>query len=106
MMENHWADPAGWVPNNGWKSSNPSYASDYQTMFCLMKGLVYMGIDTFGSAPIDWFEDFSDQIIAEQDVSGGWLLPGGWEGGGDSILSTVWALSYSGEGSAATCGYD
>jgi len=92
-LENHWADPAGYYPNNGWLSSDwPVHASDYQTMFCLMKGLVYMGVDTFGAGPIDWFEDLSDRIIFEQDPGGGWLTYGTWEGGGSTVLSTVWSL--------------
>lgn len=92
-LENNWANAVGWPPNNGWKSSDSTmYASDYQTIFCIMKGLEYAGIDTFGDPAIDWFEEFSDAIVAEQDVvSGGWLLPGSWEGS-ESVINTEWAL--------------
>ena len=31
--------------------------AEYQAMFCAMKGLQYMGIDTING--IDWYEDFS-----------------------------------------------
>lgn len=92
-LSGNWTNPAGWPPDNGWKSGNPSEASDYQTMFCIMKGLEYMGIPLDGvSGVADWYMDFADAIVAEQDnVTGGWLLPGNWEGS-ENVINAEWAL--------------
>jgi hypothetical protein len=63
-------------------------------MFCIMKGLEYMGIPFDGiSGVTDWYMDFADAIIAEQDnATGGWLLPGNWEGSDQGVLNAEWAL--------------
>jgi hypothetical protein len=92
-LSNNWTNPAGWPPDNGWQSDDPSLASDYQTMFCIMKGLEYMGVPPDGVPGVaDWYMDFADAIIAEQDnTTGGWLLPGNWEGS-QSVLNAEWAL--------------
>jgi hypothetical protein len=84
-LERHWADASGANSPPGW-DGNPA---QYQAMFCAMKGLEYMGIDTFGAGPIDWFEDFSDAIVAQQTASGAWTSSSGR--GNDDII-TAWAL--------------
>ena len=97
-IERHWHDvniDPGWGYN-----SNPAC---YQAMYCLMKGLVYSGVDWLdldGDTVRDnnWFnqepplvppEDFASFLVAQQ-------LPGGsWNGGcnwGSPVLCTVWAL--------------
>ena len=94
-LSGNWDNPAGWPPDNGWKSGNPGVvASDYQTMFCIMKGLEYMGVPHDGiSGVADWYMDFADAIIAEQDsILGAWLLPGNWEGSDENVLNAEWAL--------------
>ena len=75
----HWNDPI----DPGWNGT----PADYQAMYTTMKGLEVFGIDTIDG--IDWFEEFSDVIVAQQNPDGSW--PGNCEWG-DSILCTEWAL--------------
>jgi len=84
----HWGDASGLVQPPGWNG----VPAEYQTMFCAMKGLEYMGIHTFDS--IDWFEDFSDAIVAQQDKTPGPTY-GSWQhssGVGEPLIITEWAL--------------
>jgi hypothetical protein len=84
----HWGDASGWEQPPGWDGT----PAEYQTMFCAMKGLEYMGIDTFDS--IDWFEGFSDAIVAQQDKTPG-MTYGSWQhtsGIGEPVIITEWAL--------------
>jgi hypothetical protein len=74
----------------------------YQAMYCLMKGLVYSGIDLLDTdgdtfRDDDWFnqeppaspaEDFASVIVAQQNGDGSWDTAC-W---GDTITNTVWAL--------------
>jgi sugar lactone lactonase YvrE len=103
-IERHWRDAnqdPGWGYNIG--------VSNYQAMFCLMKGLVYSGIthiDTDGDNIRDdnWFnqepptvpaEDFASVIVAQQDMTTPGLI-GSWpvclHSDNGRILSTTWAL--------------
>jgi hypothetical protein len=87
-LKRHWNDSSGANKPAGWKG-NPA---QYQTMFCAMKGLEYMGIDTFDG--IDWFEEFSDTIIAQQVSTPGTIF-GSWQkssGRGEPLIITEWAL--------------
>ena len=77
----HWNDPND---DPGWK--NGSRTSSYHATYTTMKGLEALGIDTIDG--IDWFDDFSDEIVAEQKADGSWPTCK-W---GDSILCTEWAL--------------
>ncbi|MBB6402359.1 hypothetical protein HNP92_001681 [Methanococcus maripaludis] len=76
----HWNDVGSGIYMTGWKNYN------YQAMYCIMKGLEYMQIEEIDG--IDWYGDFSDYIIANQNADGSWSLDP-W---GNSILSTEWAL--------------
>lgn len=93
FMTAHWADKTnGYYSSNdyGWRGDpanglKPSYIATAAAM----KGFTALGIETFNG--IDWYQDFSDVIVANQ------LADGHWEGGGydenDSTLrSTCWAL--------------
>lgn len=87
-LARHWNASSGtnWPP--GWDGD----PAQYQTMFCTMKGLEYMGIDTFNG--IDWYADFSDKIVAQQcNISG--PNYGSWQqssGRGNPTIITEWAL--------------
>ena len=84
----HWSDASGTNQPPGWDGT----PAEYQAMFCAMKGLAYMGIDTFDS--IDWFADFSDAIVAQQDKTPGPTY-GSWQscsGRGEPVIITEWAL--------------
>jgi len=75
----HWNDP-NYDP--GWRGSPANYQATYATM----KGLETFRIDTIDG--IDWFDDFADVIVAEQNSDGSWP-PCYW---GDTFLATEWAL--------------
>ena len=88
-LARHWNDNCGSNTPAGW---NGTPAAQYQTMFTAMKGLEYMEIDTFNG--IDWFEDFSDAIVAQQDKTPG-PTNGSWQtscGRGEPVIITEWAL--------------
>jgi hypothetical protein len=86
----HWTDPGyTWPDPQGWHGN-------YLAMFTMMKGFEAFGIDLIDG--IDWFDEVSDSIVANQHANGSWG-PDFWddfvEGGpghGDTVLSTTWAL--------------
>ena len=78
----HWNDANS---DPGWRGL-PDGVAHYQAMYTTMKGLEVLGINKTDG--IDWFKDFSDVIVAQQQGDGSWLS-GDW---GDSILNTEWAL--------------
>ena len=84
-LEAHWNDTSGANQPPGW-GGDPA---QYQTMFTTMKGLEYMGVDTFGDSEIDWFEDFTDAIVDQQEADGSWILS---SGRGNPVIITEWAL--------------
>ena len=79
----HWGDASGVNQPPGWNGD----PAQYQAMFCIMKGLVFMGIDMIDG--IDWFVDFATVIVAQQDVTGAWLAS---SGRGEPVIVTEWAL--------------
>jgi len=110
-IENHYYDPwvGIWGPGWGYQSvhTQPGDISgmpaEYQTMFCLMKGLDYSGISFLntGSGNFNWwnqhpssgppYDDFATVIVEQQNNDGSWsqldtlIAP-------NKILSTAWAL--------------
>jgi len=84
----HWRDEnndPGWGFNQA-----PAH---YQAMFCLMKGFEYsekglIDLDDDDTDEHDWYQEFADVIIAQQNPDGSWPL-GDY---GDEILNTIWAL--------------
>jgi hypothetical protein len=83
----HWGDNAdpGWRPNH------------YQAMYTCMKGLEAMGIFTFGDPEIDWYADFSDAIVSQQNGDGSWsgcpcYCSGASCNDCGNIICTEWAL--------------
>jgi hypothetical protein len=83
----HWNDPDA---DPGWKGSPPTTYSSYIATLMVMKGLVALGINTIGG--INWFNDFADTILAQQNGDGSWPIDGaGWSDVG-GIRSTAWAL--------------
>ncbi len=86
----HWNDTN---MDPGWKDG--ATTSHYQATYTTMKGLEVLGINTIDG--IDWFDDFSDEIVAEQNADGSWptcpcYCSGGWCHWCDSIICTEWAL--------------
>jgi len=124
FIERHWHatdlnDNPGWGyesdPNGNHGST--TYPGNYQTMFCLMKGLQYYGIDLIntdnsgGTPDVSWFnqqypvwpyDDFASVLVDQQyighnDITGdGKDDFGCWRkdhyGDSTCILSTTWAL--------------
>jgi hypothetical protein len=83
-LARHWGDASGSNQPPGWDGD----PANYQAMFCAMKGLEYMGITTL-PGDVDWYADFSDKIVAQQDGSGAWLYS---SERGDPVIITAWAL--------------
>ncbi len=84
----HWNNASGANSPPGWNGT----PAQYQAMFTIMKGLEFMGIDNFNG--IDWFEDISDAIVAQQDQTAGPTY-GSWQsssGRGEPVIITEWAL--------------
>lgn len=92
-IENHWnstgVQPEFTVTSLGWKDS-------YQAMFTMMKGFEAFGIDTVevGGMDIDWFDEVSDVIVANQNVDGSWahINTSIREGDESPNLRAAWAL--------------
>lgn len=87
-LVNNWnaAYTAGSFTDPGWKG--PVTYSHYHAIFAMMKGLEALGIALIGG--IDWFDEFSDQIVAEQLANGSW--PANSSYGGTSVTETAWAM--------------
>jgi hypothetical protein len=90
-------DPYEWpsVDNDGdgLFSEDPGYHACYQAMYCLMKGFEYSQlelIDLDGDTvpEHDWYAEFAQQLIDEQQAGGYWT-GSPW---GNDILDTCWAL--------------
>jgi hypothetical protein len=92
-IENHWNSTGNqpeFTPTSlGWKDS-------YQAMFTMMKGFEAYGIDTIevGGMDIDWFDEVSDVIVANQDPDGSWIHidTSITEGEQSANLRAAWAL--------------
>jgi hypothetical protein len=89
-LKRHWDHASGppETPRDGWDGK----PAEYQTMFCAMKGLSYMGINTFDA--IDWYADFSTRIVEQQckvpgASYGSWIATSYL---GNPTLITEWAL--------------
>ena len=85
-LERHWDAASGRNQPPGWNGD----PANYQAMFTTMKGLEFMGIDTFGDPEIDWYQNFSDVIVAQQEADGSWNSSS--ELRGNPTLITTWAL--------------
>jgi PKD repeat protein len=89
-IERNWKIPGNY---SGW-----GYGQDicvYQSMFCLMKGLEYSGIsyldlDNDSKGDHDWYNEFADVLIEQQNENGSW--PRSYRSDDSLILSTSWAL--------------
>ena len=83
----HWNDAD---TDPGWKGSGyPPTPSNYQSIYCQMKGLVANGyVNPAVIDNISWQHDFDHAIVTQQQDDGSWLAGDH----GDSILNTVWAL--------------
>ncbi len=84
-LERHWGNASGWIQPPGWNGD----PAQYQAMFTTMKGLEFLGIETFGDPEIDWFGNFSDVIVAQQNADGSWNES---SGRGNPTIITTWAL--------------
>ena len=64
-IERHWNDNN---PDPGWRPH------DEQAMYCLMKGLASLDLDTLTvwGDPVDWYTEFAQALIAAQQPDGNW----------------------------------
>ncbi|MHA2027888.1 MAG: hypothetical protein ACW99A_12190 [Candidatus Kariarchaeaceae archaeon] len=87
----HWNDTnydPGWGHNRD--------PANYQAMFCLMKGLEYSQIDYLDLDgdhinETDWYEEFAQVLVDQQEPDGSWRYSGYGTHNG-YLLDTVWAL--------------
>ncbi len=75
-------------PDVGWRGNPPSPLPSYIATATIMKAMLSLGLDTIGAH--DWYDDFTDVIVANQHVDGYWEQ-GGYPTG-YRTLSTNWAL--------------
>jgi len=102
-----WRGPGPSPPNPWDPPGYPDWPACYQAMYCIMKGFEVLRIEYISPlndpSGIDWFEDFSDVLVDQQNNDGSWPnatmfgnwmdgrpWPGSWDN--DHILSTEWAL--------------
>lgn len=89
-MERKW-DYAGW--DIGWRGFHVGEPSNYHATYTAMKGFESLGISEFGTADIDWYDDFKQKVINEQNLDGSWpysYMEQATEP--PFILSSEWAL--------------
>ena len=93
FMTVHWADKTnGYNSSNdyGWRGDPANgLAPSYIGMATAMKGFTALNIETFNG--IDWYNDFSDVIVANQFPDGHWV-GGGYDEEEAPLRSTCWAL--------------
>ncbi|KUO39587.1 MAG: hypothetical protein AVW06_03570 [Hadesarchaea archaeon DG-33-1] len=92
-IENHWND-AG--PQPEYPKTSLGWVDSYQAMFTIMKGFEAFGINTIivGGSDIDWFDQVSDVIVANQYENGYWeyLNTDITEGEESPVLRAAWAM--------------
>ncbi len=81
----HWNDANS---DPGWRGG----LANYHATYTIMKGLEAFHLNTLtsGNVTIDWFADFVDALLYEQNPNGSW--PSSNFDDGEQILSTEWAL--------------
>ena len=92
-LHRHWNDNV-----EGWMGNMPTYNTQYQATYSIMKGLESIGMDDLNG--IDWFDEISTEIVADQnECDGSWSnCPNYvWAGGSGASISTddlctTWAL--------------
>jgi len=86
-IELHWDDPSSMIGSHGW-------IGHIQAMYCLMKGLDSIGVETLTvnrggeDEEVDWFDEISTAVVGMQLADGSWPEDY-W---GNKILATAWAL--------------
>ncbi|UCG94322.1 MAG: hypothetical protein JSW13_00710 [Candidatus Aerophobus sp.] len=88
-IERHWNDNNTDPGFRGYPGGIPHY----QSMYCLMKGLERMGIETInvGGSDIDWFDEISTIIVDSQNADGSWPRDR-YDYGYPYVLTAGWAL--------------
>jgi PKD repeat protein len=95
FIERHWnhessgQNSSTGCPTPGWRGNPPGLLPSYIATVATMKGLLKLGIDMVG--PYDWYEEFSDVIVANQSPDGSWTQ-GGYPSHYDPMLHTTWAM--------------
>jgi hypothetical protein len=85
-IERHWNDMD---PDPGWRGF-PADPPHKQAIYCMMKGLESLSIDTIvvGGMDVDWFDEISTVLVNAQNADGSW----NYDWWGDELLGTEWAL--------------
>lgn len=87
FLVNNWNQPGSGYNDVGWKESSPEAITNYIACYSIMKALESFNLDTIGG--IDWYQDFANAIIAEQNADGSWPMS---KWATNNVLSTCWAL--------------
>jgi hypothetical protein len=93
-IEAHW-NAVG--PQPEFPATSLGWRDAYQAMYTMMKGLesLRIGMLNIGGSDVDWFDEVSDVIVANQAVDGSMnalTTPPYGEGETSANLRTVWAL--------------
>jgi hypothetical protein len=95
FLERYWdhassgQDSATGCPTPGWRGAPPTLLPSYIGTVAMMKGLLKLGIDSIGSD--DWFDEFSDVIVNNQNGDGSWTQDG-YPSHYHDMLPTTWAM--------------
>ena len=95
FLERHWNDLSSGqssstgCPTPGWRGNPPSLLPSYIGTVAMTKGLLKLGIDSIGS--YDWFDEFSDVVVDNQNVDGSWTQDG-YPSSYHNMLPTTWAM--------------
>ena len=92
-MEKHWNDNG---PQPEYPKTSLGWIDSYQAMFTMMRGFEAFGISTItvGGSDINWFDEVSDVIVANQRGDGYWEYLNTYitEGEESPVLRAAWAM--------------
>ena len=87
FLVNNWNAPGSGYNDIGWRESSPAEITNYIATYSIMKAVQTFNLDSIGG--IDWYQDFANAIIAEQNANGSWPMS---KWATNPVLSTAWAL--------------
>lgn len=83
----NWNAPGSGYNDIGWRETTPTDITNYIATYSIMKAVQTFNLNTIGG--IDWYQDFANAIIPEQNANGSWPIS---KWATNPALSTAWAL--------------
>jgi uncharacterized repeat protein (TIGR01451 family) len=83
----NWNAPGSGYNDIGWRETTPADVTNYIATYSIMKAVQTFNLDTIGG--IDWYQDFANAILPEQNADGSWPMS---KWATNPVLSTAWAL--------------